>query len=75
MKKKRAIALRKLCGFNPHHPRTYHAVPTGETYDYKSYDKDGKIQVEKRQKLQIISSKERSSYQETKRMFKRGELK
>ena len=29
MKKKRAIALRKLCGHHPHHPKQYHAVPTG----------------------------------------------
>ena len=75
MKKKRAIALRKLCGFNPHHPRTYHALPTGATYDYTKYDKDGKIVVEKKQKFQMIAGQKRASYKQTKKMYLRGELK
>ena len=75
MRKKRAKALAKLCGYSCHHPREYYAIPTGAKFEQKTYDKDGKLQIEIRDKLKFIAGKERASYQETKKMFKRGEIK
>ena len=53
MKKKRAKALAKLCGYNTHHPRKYFRTALGE----------------------IVSDEKRRSYQATKTMYKRKEMK
>lgn len=59
MKKKRAKALAKLCGFNPHHPRQYFAIPTG---------------TKRKGLFQFVAGQERRAYQDLKKQFKRGEL-
>lgn len=76
MRKKRALALRKLAGFNPHHPRQYFAVPTGAKRIEARIDLKGVKTTEEKDIFTFVSDKPRTQYQEAKKLWKeRGHVK
>jgi len=75
MRKKRAKALAKLCGYSSHHPRQYHAIPTGTKYEKVTYDEKGVEGKKEYDKFQFVADDKRRSYKETKKLYKRGEIK
>ena len=70
MRKKRALALRKLAGFNPHHPRQYFAMPTGAKRVETKINAKGEKVVEEKDIFTFVAGTERHQYQEAKKLWR-----